>query len=191
MAHISEDESLLAAFAAGRDIHRRTAAEIFSVSEDEVDADRRRAAKAINFGLMYGMSPFGLARALNTTQMMAREYIARYFDRYPGVAAFMENIRKTARRDGAVRTIAGRRIPLLSGNPQAAMRAAINAPMQGGAADIIKMAMLKTADYLAQNRMQTKLLLQVHDELVLESPLEENRTTHARSSRTDVRSRAS
>ena len=173
MAHISEDESLLAAFAAGRDIHRRTAAEIFSVSEDEVDADRRRTAKAINFGLMYGMSPFGLARALNTTQMMAREYIARYFDRYPGVAAFMENIRKTARRDGAVRTIAGRRIPLLSGNPQAAMRAAINAPMQGGAADIIKMAMLKTADYLAQNRMQTKLLLQVHDELVLESPLEE------------------
>ena len=173
MAHLSGDAALLAAFAAGKDVHRRTAAEIFGVPEEEVDGEKRRAAKAINFGLMYGMSAFGLARALNASQQRAREYIARYFARYPGVAAFMEEIRETARRDGEVRTVAGRRIPVAAGNPQAAARAAINAPMQGSAADIIKTAMIKTDAYLRAARLRTKMVLQVHDELVLESPEDE------------------
>ncbi|MGI9296585.1 MAG: DNA polymerase I, partial [Gammaproteobacteria bacterium] len=173
MAHISGDRALLSAFAAGKDVHRRTAAEIFGVAEENVDAVQRRAAKAINFGLMYGMSAFGLARALNAPQQQAREYIARYFERYPGVAAFMENIRKEAKRDGGVRTEMGRHIPAASGNPQAAARAAVNAPMQGGAADIVKMAMIKTDEYLRDNRLRTRMVLQVHDELVLESPEDE------------------
>ena len=170
MAHISGDAALLAAFADGADIHRRTAAEIFGKTEAAVSADERRAAKAVNFGLIYGMSAFGLARALDTTRELANEYINLYFSRYPAVAAFMENIRKQAAAQGFVETLAGRRIPVLSGNAQAAARAAINAPMQGSAADIIKTAMLRINDFLAEKKMQTRMLLQVHDELVLESP---------------------
>lgn len=174
MAHISGDETLLAAFAAGADIHRRTAAEIFGKTEDEIDGGERRAAKAINFGLIYGMSAFGLARAINTTQARAAEYINRYFSRYPRVAEFMENIRKEAAARGYVETPAGRRIPAPhGGNPRAAGRAAINAPMQGGAADIIKAAMLRIDSFLEKKHMQTKMILQVHDELVLESPAAE------------------
>lgn len=173
MAHISGDAALLAAFADGADIHRRTAAEIFGKTEAEVDNSERRAAKAVNFGLIYGMSAFGLARALDTTRERAGEYINLYFSRYPAVAAFMENIQKLAAAQGFVETPAGRRIPVLPGNPQAAGRAAINAPMQGGAADIIKTAMLKVDRFLAKKKMKTRMLLQVHDELVLESPLAE------------------
>ncbi|MGI9307283.1 MAG: DNA polymerase I, partial [Gammaproteobacteria bacterium] len=170
MAHISGDDALLAAFAEGADIHRRTAAEVFGKAESEIGNDERRAAKAINFGLIYGMSAFGLARALNTSRERAREYIERYFARYPQVAAYMENIRKHAAAQGFVETLAGRRIPVAGGNPQAAARAAINAPMQGSAADIIKTAMLRIHDFLTKHKMQTRMLLQVHDELVLESP---------------------
>lgn len=173
MAHIAADEALLAAFAAGADIHRRTAAEIFSVPEAQVGATQRRAAKAINFGLIYGMSEHGLARTLNTGKEQAREYIGRYFSRYPQVADFMHNIRRQAAAQGFVKTIIGRRIPVLAGNAQAAARAAINAPMQGSAADIIKMAMIKTQSWLRDNNMQTRMILQVHDELVLEAPLAE------------------
>lgn len=170
MAHISGDATLLAAFADGADIHQRTAAEIFGKTESEVDKSERRAAKAVNFGLIYGMSAFGLARALGTTRELAAEYISRYFSRYPAVAAFMENIRNQAAAKGFVETPAGRRIPVLSGNAQAAGRAAINAPVQGGAADIIKTAMLRVDRFLVEKKMQTRMILQVHDELVLESP---------------------
>ena len=173
MAHISQDESLLAAFAAGADIHRRTAAEIFQVKEEQVDVSQRRAAKAVNFGLIYGMSAFGLARALKVPQQMAKGYMDRYFDRYPGVKIYMEKTRDAARKNGYVETVMGRRIPTPSGNVQAAMRAAINAPMQGSAADIIKVAMLKTNDFLQRENLKTKMLLQVHDELVLEAPDQE------------------
>ena len=173
MAHIADEPALLQAFAAGADIHRRTAAEVFELEESAINAEQRRAAKAINFGLIYGMSAFGLARSLNISQQQAREYIRRYFLRYPQVAAFMDNIRAQAKQDGYVTTITGRRIPLLSGNLPSALRAAINAPMQGGAADIIKMAMLKTHAWLHQNNMQTRMILQVHDELVFESPTAE------------------
>jgi DNA polymerase-1 len=174
MAHLSGDPGLREAFAAGLDVHRATAAEVFGAALDAVTADQRRAAKAINFGLMYGMSPFGLARQLGIDQAAARDYIARYFERYPAVQAFMETTRETARTKGYVETLFGRRLHLPEINAsngqrrQAAERAAINAPMQGSAADIIKRAMLRAAAWLAESGAAARMIMQVHDELVFE-----------------------
>ena len=176
MAHISGDEGLLAAFTAGEDIHRATAAEVFGLTPIEVAAEQRRAAKAINFGLIYGMSAFGLAKQINVERSAAQAYMDRYFARYPGVARYMEETRALARDKGYVETVFGRRLwlpEIKSGvvtRRQAAERAAINAPMQGTAADLIKRAMLAVQDWLDGQRLATKLILQVHDELVLEVP---------------------
>ena len=173
MAHLSGDEGLLRAFHEGGDVHRATAAEVFGLKPEEVSANQRRAAKAINFGLMYGMSAFGLARQLGVDRGEASEYMARYFARYPGVHAFMEATREQAHRDGYVETIFGRRLYLenLQSRNQAqragAERAAVNAPMQGSAADIIKRAMLTVAAWL-KGRDDAHMLMQVHDELVFE-----------------------
>jgi DNA polymerase-1 len=176
MAHISQDASLLAAFAAGEDIHSATAAEIFGMSPKEVGAEQRRYAKVINFGLIYGMSAFGLARQLGLERAAASQYMDRYFARYPGVADYMKRTRETARENGYVETVFGRRLwlpEIKSGNParrQGAERAAINAPMQGTAADLIKMAMIAADHWLAERRLKSRLIMQVHDELVLEVP---------------------
>ena len=176
MAHLSEDPSLLKAFAEGQDIHRATAAEVFAVPTDQVTADMRRSAKAINFGLIYGMSAFGLARQLNIGRKQAAEYIELYFQRYPGVQSYMNNIRHTAAEQGYVETAFGRRLYLPEINArngmrrQAAERTAINAPMQGTAADIIKLAMIHVDDWLQNSDLQSQMIMQVHDELVLEVP---------------------
>ena len=176
MAHLSGDARLLEAFARGEDVHRSTAAEIFGVTPLEVSPDQRRAAKVINFGLIYGMSAFGLARELGLERGAAQAYMDRYFARYPGVARFMEETRRIAHEKGYVETLFGRRLPVpdinsgSAGRRQAAERAAINAPMQGTAADLIKLAMIKVQRWLDDNRMSSKLILQVHDELVLEVP---------------------
>ncbi len=173
MAHLSGDEGLLAAFREGADIHRATAAEVFDVKPDDVDSNQRRAAKAINFGLMYGMSAFGLARQLGIDRGEAADYIARYFARYPGVRDFMDRTREQAHQNGFVETLFGRRLYLdnLKSRNQAlragAERAAINAPMQGTAADIIKRAMLDVDHWLV-GRDDAAMLMQVHDELVFE-----------------------
>ncbi|MCX7898153.1 MAG: DNA polymerase I [Rhodocyclaceae bacterium] len=179
MAHLSGDFGLLSAFARGEDIHRATAAEVFGVTPLEVTAEQRRAAKAINFGLIYGMSAFGLARQLGIERSLAQAYIDRYFARYPGVAQYMERTRESARRQGFVETVFGRRLWLPdinashAGRRQAAERAAINAPMQGSAADIIKRAMIAVQDWLDRERLRAQMILQVHDELVLEVPADE------------------
>jgi len=176
MAHLSEDPSLLAAFGAGQDIHRATAAEVFGVETDEVTIDQRRSAKAINFGLIYGMSAFGLARQLGINRKQAAEYIELYFTRYPGVQNYMNNIRHTAAENGFVETVFGRRLYLPEINAsngmrrQAAERTAINAPMQGTAADIIKLAMINVHSWLENSDLTSKIIMQVHDELVLEVP---------------------
>ncbi len=176
MAHLSGDANLIRAFAAGEDVHRATAAEIFSVTPLEVDAEQRRVAKVINFGLIYGMSAFGLVRELGITRAAAQQYIDRYFERYPGVAAYMQRTREAAKTRGYVETVFGRRLwlpDITSKNGakrQAAERAAINAPMQGTAADLIKLSMIAVQDWLEKSAMQTRLVLQVHDELVLEAP---------------------
>jgi DNA polymerase-1 len=173
MAHLSGDAGLLAAFHGGQDVHRATAAEVFGVPPEQVDANQRRAAKAINFGLMYGMGAFGLARQIGVGRGEAQEYIARYFSRYPGVHDFMESMRARAHADGYVETLFGRRLHLdniRARNPAlraGAERAAINAPMQGTAADIIKRAMIETDTWLAR-RDDAHMLMQVHDELVFE-----------------------
>ncbi len=174
MAHLSGDEGLLAAFAADRDIHQATAGEVFGVPAAEVSADQRRAAKAINFGLIYGMSAFGLARQLGIERGAAQKYVDLYFQRYPGVKRYMDETRAMAREQGFVETVAGRRLYLpdiRSRNNQLrqyAERSAINAPMQGTAADIIKRAMIDVHDWLAHGRARARLVMQVHDELVLE-----------------------
>ncbi len=174
MAHLSGDAGLLAAFHGGQDVHRATAAEVFGVPQGDVDANQRRAAKAINFGLMYGMSAFGLARQLGVSRGEAQDYMARYFSRYPGVATFMEETREKARRDGYVETLFGRRLYLdyINSRNQAqragAERAAINAPMQGTAADIIKRAMIAVDGWLLDRADRARMLMQVHDELVFE-----------------------
>ncbi|SDW92783.1 DNA polymerase I [Marinobacter mobilis] len=175
MAHLSEDEGLLNAFAHGEDIHKATAAEVFGVGVDEVSADQRRSAKAINFGLIYGMSAFGLARQLDVERKVAQQYIDRYFDRYPGVLRYMDAIRKQAHEDGFVETLFGRRLYLPEINArnkqmqQAAERTAINAPMQGTAADIIKKAMLSVERWLTEDHPDdARMIMQVHDELILE-----------------------
>ncbi|PWB43634.1 MAG: DNA polymerase I [Rhodocyclales bacterium] len=176
MAHLSGDRGLLDAFAAGEDIHRATAAEVFGAAPAEVTSEQRRYAKVINFGLIYGMSAFGLARQLGLERGAAQAYIDRYFARYPGVANYMESTRLQARDKGYVETVFGRRLwlpEIKSAAParrQAAERAAINAPMQGTAADIIKLAMIAVQRWLDEARMHTLLILQVHDELVLEVP---------------------
>ncbi|MEJ2694493.1 MAG: DNA polymerase I [Candidatus Thiodiazotropha sp.] len=175
MAHLSGDEGLLKAFSAGEDIHRATAAEVFGVELVKVSVDQRRSAKAINFGLIYGMSAFGLARQLGIERGAAQEYVDLYFQRYPGVAAFMDRIRQQAHEQGYVETLFGRRLYLPdigTRNHQrrtAAERTAINAPMQGSAADIIKRAMLEVDGWIEAERPPVRLLMQVHDELVLEA----------------------
>ncbi len=179
MAHISGDENLLRAFGAGEDIHRATAAEVFGRSLKDVTPEERRYAKVINFGLIYGMSAFGLAQQLGLERATAQAYIASYFTRYPGVAKYMEEVRKTARERGYVETVFGRRLwlpEIKSSNPArrgGAERAAINAPMQGTAADLIKLAMIAVRGWLDRERLSTKLIMQVHDELVLEAPEDE------------------
>ncbi|MGL6071191.1 DNA polymerase I [Craterilacuibacter sp.] len=176
MAHLSDDAGMLAAFAAGEDIHRATAAEVFGVALDAVSSEQRRAAKAINFGLIYGMSAFGLAAQLDIERSAAQQYIDRYFMRYPGVAEYMAHTRESARELGYVETAFGRRLYLpeiRGGNPMrraGAERAAINAPMQGTAADLIKLAMIAVQGWLEQAQLGSKLIMQVHDELVLEVP---------------------
>lgn len=176
MAHISGDASLLRAFAQGEDIHRATAAEVFGVTPLEVTADQRRIAKVINFGLIYGMSAFGLASNLGITRDAAKLYIDRYFARYPGVAQYMEETRANAKEKGYVETVFGRRLwlPEINGGNgprrQAAERAAINAPMQGTAADLIKLSMIAVDDWLTREGLSSRMIMQVHDELVLEVP---------------------
>ncbi|OGS87739.1 MAG: DNA polymerase I, partial [Gallionellales bacterium GWA2_59_43] len=176
MAHLSGDEGLLKAFANGEDIHRATAAEIFMTTPADVDNEQRRYAKVINFGLIYGMSAFGLAKQLGIERAAATAYIDRYFARYPGVADYMQRTREQAKQQGFVETVFGRRLWLPEINAsngmkrQAAERAAINAPMQGTAADLIKLAMIAVQHWLVAEQLHTKLIMQVHDELVLEVP---------------------
>ena len=179
MAHIAEDENLMAAFAAGKDVHQATAAEIFGISLEAVNSEQRRYAKVINFGLIYGMSAFGLAGNLGIERSAAQNYITKYFDRYPGVAQYMERTREEARANGYVETVFGRRLwlPDIKGSNgarrQGAERAAINAPMQGTAADLIKLAMVAVQNWLEKEQLKTRMLLQVHDELVFDVPLDE------------------
>jgi DNA polymerase-1 len=174
MAHLSGDKGLVKAFADDQDIHRATAAEVFECELDEVTDDDRRAAKAINFGLMYGMSAFGLGKQLGIPRGQAQEYIDVYFDRYPGVKTYMDDIRKKASKQGYVETVFGRRLYLPEINArnvqrrQYAERSAINAPMQGTAADIIKRAMIRTHDWLQKGKTDARMIMQVHDELVFE-----------------------
>jgi DNA polymerase-1 len=185
MAHIAQDENLLAAFRAGKDIHQATAAEIFGVPLEKVSSEQRRYAKVINFGLIYGMSAYGLAGNLKIERAAAQKYIATYFERYPGVAQYMEQTRLEARERGYVETVFGRRLwlPEIKGangpRRQGAERAAINAPMQGTAADLIKLAMVAVQEWLEKEKLKTKILLQVHDELVFEAPPEELELLHA------------
>lgn len=180
MAHVSGDANLQGAFARGEDIHRATASEVFGVALADVSSEQRRAAKAINFGLIYGMGEFGLASNLGITRDAARSYIDRYFTRYPGVASYMDRIKAQAREQGYVETVFGRRLwlPELQGGKKgprqaAAERAAINAPMQGTAADLIKMAMVAVQRWLETEKMASRLVMQVHDELVIEATLDE------------------
>jgi len=179
MAHLSGDEGLLKAFARGEDIHRATAAEVFGVTPEAVSSEQRRYAKVINFGLIYGMSAFGLASQLDIERSAAQQYIDLYFARYPGVADYMQRTREQAKKQGYIETVFGRRLwlPEINGangmRRQAAERAAINAPMQGTAADLIKLAMVAVQDWLEKEKLQSKLIMQVHDELVLEVPQDE------------------
>lgn len=174
MAHLSRDTGLMSAFAAGQDVHLATAAEVFDVAPEQISVNQRRSAKAINFGLIYGMSAFGLARQLNISRQQSQAYINRYFSRYPGVQAYMDHTRELAAAQGYVTTIFGRRLYLAdiqarnAMTRQAAERTAINAPMQGSAADIIKRAMLAVDDWLQQQRLDARMIMQVHDELVFE-----------------------
>jgi DNA polymerase-1 len=174
MAHLSRDPGLLTAFTSDQDVHRATAADVFNVSLEDVSADQRRSAKAINFGLIYGMSAFGLANQLNVSRGEAQEYVDRYFEKYPGVRGYMEQTQALADEKGYVETLFGRRLYLPdihAGNAmirKAAQRTAINAPMQGTAADIIKQAMIDIANWLEQDPIDARMILQVHDELVFE-----------------------
>jgi DNA polymerase-1 len=179
MAHLSGDQGLLRAFARGEDIHRATAAEVFGVAPEAVSSEQRRYAKVINFGLIYGMSAFGLASQLDIERSAAQQYIDLYFARYPGVVDYMQRTREQAKKQGYVETVFGRRLwlPEINGangmRRQAAERAAINAPMQGTAADLIKLAMIAVQHWLEQEKLGSKLIMQVHDELVLEVPQDE------------------
>lgn len=179
MAHLSQDENLLRAFTAGEDVHRATASEVFSVSIDQVSSEQRRYAKVINFGLIYGMSAFGLASNLGIERSAAAAYIERYFQRYPGVKRYMDDTRATAKAQGYVETVFGRRLWLPEINSPngprraGAERAAINAPMQGTAADLIKLSMVAVQNTLEASGKRTRMIMQVHDELVLEAPQDE------------------
>ena len=172
MAHLSQDEALLDAFIHGQDVHRRTAAEVLGIALEDVTNDQRRQAKAVNFGLLYGMSEFGLIRQLGFTRQESQDYIKQYFHRYPGIYDYMQRTRQVALEQGFVETLLGRRLytPDIDARNmmvrKAAERAAINAPLQGSAADIIKMAMIEVDKMLPKD--QAKMLLQVHDELVFE-----------------------
>jgi len=174
MAHLSADKGLLKAFKKEQDVHRATAAEVFEIALEEVSDDQRRSAKAINFGLMYGMSAFGLGKQLGISRGEAQEYVDLYFDRYPGVKKYMDDIRTRASEQGYVETVFGRRLYLPEINArnaqrrQYAERSAINAPMQGTAADIIKRAMIAVHDWLNTDRPGARMIMQVHDELVFE-----------------------
>jgi DNA polymerase-1 len=176
MAHLSRDESLLRAFAQGLDVHRATASEVFGVPVEEVSAEQRRYAKTINFGLIYGMSAFGLAAQLGIEREAAKNWIERYFARYPGVARYMNDTRAQAKAQGYVETVLGRRLWLPEINSPngprrgAAERQAINAPLQGTAADIVKLAMVAVQGWLETEQLGSRLIMQVHDELVLEVP---------------------
>jgi DNA polymerase-1 len=176
MAHISGDENMLRAFAEGEDIHRATAAEIFGVEVASVESEQRRYAKVINFGLIYGMSAFGLAGNLGIERSAAQSYIEKYFYRFAGVKRYMDETRLEAKARGYVQTVFGRRLWLPEINSpngprrQGAERAAINAPMQGTAADLIKLSMIAVQDWLEKEKLQSKMVMQVHDELVLEVP---------------------
>ncbi|MDB2360487.1 DNA polymerase I [Porticoccaceae bacterium] len=180
MAHLSGDQNLLKAFEQGQDVHRATAAEVFGVNLAQVTIDQRRSAKAINFGLIYGMSAFGLAKQLNIGRKQAAEYIELYFQRYPGVQDYMNQVRHSAAEKGYVETHFGRRLYLPEINSrngmhrQAAERTAINAPMQGTAADIIKLAMINVDNWLRNQKLKSRMIMQVHDELVLEAPESEH-----------------
>jgi DNA polymerase-1 len=180
MAHLSGDKNLLKAFEQGQDVHRATAAEVFGVNLAQVTTDQRRSAKAINFGLIYGMSAFGLAKQLNIGRKQAAEYIELYFQRYPGVQDYMNQVRHSAAEKGYVETHFGRRLYLPEINSrngmrrQAAERTAINAPMQGTAADIIKLAMINVDNWLRNQKLKSQMIMQVHDELVLEVPESEH-----------------
>ena len=174
MAHLSGDLGLTQAFAENQDIHRATAAEVFGLAPEDVADEQRRSAKAINFGLIYGMSAFGLAKQLNISRGLAADYIERYFDRYPGVLRYMEETKALASEQGFVETVFGRRLYLPEINAkavprrQAAERTAINAPMQGTAADIIKLAMIAVQNWLPDSDLDARMIMQVHDELVFE-----------------------
>lgn len=174
MAHLSADPGLLDAFNNAHDVHRATAAEVFGVAPEHVTPDLRRSAKAINFGLIYGMSAFGLAQQLGLGRNQAQAYIDLYFSRYPGVKDYMERIKQQALEQGYVETLFGRRLHLPeissrnAARRQYAERTAINAPMQGTAADIIKRAMLATDYWLQTSKADAKMIMQVHDELVFE-----------------------
>ncbi|MBR9805016.1 DNA polymerase I, partial [bacterium] len=176
MAHLSGDDGLLNAFKAGEDIHRATASEVFAIPLADVDSEHRRRAKAINFGLIYGMSAFGLGKQLGIGRNEAQDYIDLYFERYPGVLRYMNDTRELAAKQGYVETLFGRRLHLSEINSrnamrrQAAERTAINAPMQGSAADIIKMAMINVHDWIESNDIPVRMIMQVHDELVFEVP---------------------
>ena len=175
MAHLSADAGLLKAFGEGEDVHRATAAEVFGVAPDQVTTDLRRSAKAINFGLIYGMSSFGLAQQLGLSRSQAQSYIDLYFARYPGVKNYMDRIREQAREQGYVETLFGRRLYLPeiksrnAARRQYAERTAINAPMQGTAADIIKRAMISADQWLLEEKPDARMIMQVHDELVFEA----------------------
>ncbi|HSV79747.1 MAG TPA: DNA polymerase I [Ramlibacter sp.] len=179
MAHISEDEALLRAFRENMDVHRATAAEVFGLPLDQVSSEQRRYAKVINFGLIYGMSSFGLARNLGIENAAAKNYIERYFQRYPGVKQYMDETRLSAKSRGYVETVFGRRLYLPEINSPngprrgSAERQAINAPMQGTAADLIKLSMVKVQEVLEREQRRTKMIMQVHDELVFEVPEDE------------------
>ena len=176
MAHLSGDKTLLEAFKNGEDVHRRTAAEVFGIAPENVGSEQRRYAKTINFGLIYGMGQYGLAKSLGIDALSAKSFIDRYFARYPGVADYMQRTKELAAAQGYVETVLGRRLYLpgihsKNGNERAgAERAAINAPMQGTASDLIKRAMIDVCYWLASDGLESKLIMQVHDELVLEVP---------------------
>jgi DNA polymerase-1 len=183
MAHLSQDEGLINAFKNNEDIHKITASEIFNTKLDTVTSEQRRYAKVINFGLIYGMGVYGLARNLNIDRMAAQNYIEKYFSKYPGVRQYMDEAKKFAKFNGYVETFFGRRLwtPEINGGNgmrrAAAERAAINGPMQGTAADLIKLAMIKVDDWLTNNdALQGKMIMQVHDELVFEVPNHEVET---------------
>ena len=179
MAHMSKDEGLLKAFQEGEDVHSKTASEVFNVDIEEVTTDLRRNAKAINFGLIYGISAFGLGKQLGITRNLAAEYMAMYFEKYPGVKEYMESTKKLAGENGYIETLFGRRLYLRDINAsnamrrQASERAAINAPIQGTAADIMKIAMIKMHKLIKETNIDAKLILQVHDELILDTPAKE------------------